>query len=114
MCQCTRPLDTITKHDKLPDVVLFTKEKKWLFLCEAVTSHGPVSPKRKIELKKMLANCSCGIIYVSCFPDKQTFKRFWDDIAWETEVWFSENPDHMIHFNGDKFCGPYKKLKPSS
>ncbi|HFU74876.1 MAG TPA: hypothetical protein ENK66_01385 [Arcobacter sp.] len=29
------------------------------------------------------------------------------DIAWETEVWISQEPDHMIHFNGDKFMGPY-------
>ncbi|WP_286338729.1 BsuBI/PstI family type II restriction endonuclease [Bacteroides caecimuris] len=28
------------------------------------------------------------------------------DIAWETEVWIAENPDHMIHFNGDRFIGP--------
>ncbi len=31
------------------------------------------------------------------------FKRHVDDIAWETEVWVSEIPNHMIHFNGDKF-----------
>ena len=24
----------------------------------------------------------------------------------ETEVWIVEKPDHMIHFNGDKFLGP--------
>ena len=30
-------------------------------------------------------------------------------IAWETEVWIVENPDHMIHYNGDKFMGPYTK-----
>jgi adenine-specific DNA-methyltransferase len=23
-----------------------------------------------------------------------------DNIAWETEVWIENNPDHMIHFNG--------------
>ncbi|MBR6673843.1 MAG: hypothetical protein IKL39_03865, partial [Mailhella sp.] len=25
---------------------------------------------------------------------------------WDTEVWISGMPDHMIHFNGDKFLGP--------
>ena len=33
----------ITEHDKLPDVVLYDEERDWLFLVEAVTSHGPVS-----------------------------------------------------------------------
>jgi hypothetical protein len=28
------------------------------------------------------------------------------DIAWETEVWLADNPDHLIHFNGDRFLGP--------
>lgn len=30
----------ITEHDKLPDVVFYWPEKKWLYLIEAVTSHG--------------------------------------------------------------------------
>ena len=96
----------ITQHDKLPDVVLYDSSKNWLYLCEAVTSHGPVSPKRYIELEEMLENCACGKIYVSCFLDKQTYKTFMDDIAWETEVWIANQPTHMIHLNGDRFMGP--------
>ncbi|WP_199907084.1 BsuBI/PstI family type II restriction endonuclease [Campylobacter concisus] len=29
-------------------------------------------------------------------------------MAWETEVWITDMPDHMIHLNGDKFLGPRK------
>ena len=47
-------------------------------------------------------------MYVTAFPDAATFRRYAADIAWETEVWLADNPDHMIHFNGDKFLGPYK------
>ncbi len=96
----------MTQHDKLPDVVLYDQEKSWLYLCEAVTTHGPVSPKRFIELEEMLNKCSCGKIYVSCFLDIQTFKKYADDIAWETEIWIADMPEHMIHFNGDRFMGP--------
>lgn len=96
----------MTQHDKLPDVVLYDSQKDWLFLCEAVTSHGPVSAKRYIELEEMLKNCSSGKIYVSCFLDKQTYKSFMDDIAWETEIWIANEPTHMIHLNGDRFMGP--------
>ena len=42
-------------------------------------------------------------IYVSAFPDINEFRRHIIDIAWETEVWIADNPDHMIHFNGDRF-----------
>jgi hypothetical protein len=96
----------IDEHSKLPDVVLFDKKKNWLFLIEAVTSHGPVSPKRIIEMEKLLNNCKAGKIYVTAFPDFKEFKRHTPDIAWETEVWIMDFPDHLIHFNGDKFLGP--------
>jgi len=91
------------EHDKLPDVVLYDESKNRIFLIEAVTSHGPVSPKRQHELEIMLSNCKAKQIYVSAFPNFKEFKTHISDIAWETEVWISEVPDHLIHFNGDKF-----------
>ena len=96
----------ITEHDKLPDVVLHDRTRRWLFLIEAVTSHGPVSPKRIVELEKMFAECPAGLVYVSAFPDMAEFKRHAPQIAWETEMWLAEVPDHLIHFNGDRFFGP--------
>jgi hypothetical protein len=96
----------ITEHDKLPDVVLYDRTRKWLFLVEAVTSHGPVSPKRIVELEAMFAGCLAGLVYVSAFPDMAEFRRHASNIAWETEVWLTEVPDHLIHFNGDRFFGP--------
>jgi hypothetical protein len=98
---------TLTEHDKLPDVVLYDDKRGWLLLIEAVTSHGPVSPKRHRELEAVFSKCAAGRVYVTAFPDAATFRRYVADIAWETEVWLADNPDHMIHFNGDKFLGPY-------
>lgn len=97
----------ITKHDKLPDVVLFDKKKNHLLLIEAVTSHGPISPKRQVELETILKNCKATKIYISAFLSFREFKRHVDNIAWETEVWVASNPDHMIHFNGPKFFTAY-------
>jgi len=97
----------ITQHDKLPDVMLLDTKRNWLFLIEAVTSHGPVSPKRHQELEVMLAGCPAGRVYVSAFLTRGDFRKHAADIAWETEVWIAENPDHMVHFNGVKFLGPY-------
>jgi len=91
------------KHDKLPDVVLFEPKSNRLFLIEAVTSHGPVSPKRHVELEKILSHVKAKRVYVSAFPDFREFKNHISNIAWETEVWISEIPDHLIHFNGDRF-----------
>lgn len=98
----------ITKHNKLPDVVLYQPQKKYLFLIEAVTAHGPLSPKRQIELEETLRHCKAKKIYISAFPDFHEFKRHIGNIAWETEVWIENNSDHMIHFNGPKFFTVYK------
>ncbi len=97
----------ITKHDKLPDIVLYDEQKDHIFLIEAVTAHGPISPKRQVELENALKKCRAAKIYISAFPDFREFKRHIDNIAWETEVWIANNPDHMIHFNGPKFFTTY-------
>jgi len=96
----------IGDHDKLPDVVLYSKEKGWIYFIEAVTSVGPISSKRLIEFEQMSENCHSGKVFVTAFLDMKTFKKFADSLAWETEAWLSEMPDHMIHLNGDKFLGP--------
>jgi len=99
------------KHSKLPDVILYLRKKNWLYLIEVITSHGPVSPKRHRELELMLAKSPADRIYVSVFLDLKEFKRHSDNIAWETEVWIAEAPDHLIHWNGDKFLGPQQLSK---
>lgn len=98
----------VTQHNKLPDIILYWPERNWLFLIEAVTSHGPVSPKRHFEIEAMLKGCPAERIYVTAFLYLKAFRKYAGDIAWETEVWIAETPDHMIHFNGPKFLGPYK------
>lgn len=96
----------ITQHSKLPDVILFDRKKNWLYLIEAVASRGPVSSKRIMELEELLKDCKVGKVYVTAFPDFAGFKRHSTKIAWETEVWVVDFPDHLIHFNGDRFMGP--------
>ena len=96
----------ITLHDKMPDVVLYSEEKHWLYFVESVTSVGPMEPKRIREIEEMTKGVTAGKIYVTAFLDFKTFKKFSDTLAWETEAWIANMPDHMIHMNGDKFLGP--------
>jgi hypothetical protein len=46
------------------------------------------------------------------FPDFKEYLRHVRDIAWETEIWIAEAPDHLIHYNGDKFMGPRQSPPP--
>ena len=96
----------ITMHDKLPDVVLYNEDKDWIYFIECVTSVGPVNPKRMLEITEMTSNVKSGKIFVTAFLDMNTAKKFIQDIAWETEIWVADSPEHMIHMNGDKFLGP--------
>ena len=91
------------EHEELPDVVAYCREKNLLFLIEAVHSAGPMSEIRVRKLKKQLEQCKAIPIFVTTFLNKKEFRKWVTDIAWETEVWIADNPDHMIHFNGYKF-----------
>ena len=97
----------LAARGKAPDVLIHDIERDWLIVIEAVTSHGPVDQKRKNELTQLFATARPGLVFVSAFPDRKTFTRFHAAIAWETEVWIADAPDHMIHFNGQRFLGPY-------
>lgn len=96
----------ITLHDKMPDVVLYREDKDWIYFVESVTSVGPMDPKRIVEIGQMTRKVSAGMIFVTAFLDFKTFKKFSEKLAWETEVWIADMPDHMIHLNGDRFIGP--------
>lgn len=96
----------ITLHDKMPDVVLYREDKNWIYFIESVTSVGPMDPKRILEITEMTRNITAGKIFVTAFLDFNTYKKFSQSLAWETEVWIYDMPDHMIHLNGDKFMGP--------
>ena len=98
---------TIAEHGKMPDVLVHHVERDWLVVIEAVTSHGPVDPKRRRELAKMFAASRAGLVFVTAFLSRQTMLGYLSEIAWETEVWVAEDPSHMIHFNGERFLGPY-------
>lgn len=96
----------ITLHDKMPDVVLYREDKDWIYFVESVTSVGPMDPKRILEIKEMTKDVKAGKVYVTAFLDFKTYKKFSEELAWETEVWIAEMPEHMIHLNGDRFMGP--------
>ena len=99
----------IEEHGKMPDVVVHHVERNWLVLIEAVTSHGPVSPKRRQELKELFSESSAaGLVFVTVFVDRRAMLKYLNDISWETEVWIAESPTHLIHFNGERFLGPYE------
>ncbi len=98
---------TVDAHGKMPDVVIHHKTLNWLVLVEAVTSHGPVNAKRRGELKSLFDGSTAGLVFVTAFLDRHAMVKYLGEISWETEVWVADAPSHMIHFNGERFLGPY-------
>jgi BsuBI/PstI restriction endonuclease domain/BsuBI/PstI restriction endonuclease HTH domain len=98
----------VDQHGKMPDLVVYLAEKSWLVLLEAASSHGPVDAKRYRELSSLFGEARAGLVYVSCFPSRDEMRRYLSQIAWETEVWCADQPTHLIHFNGERFLGPYE------
>ena len=98
----------IDPHGKMPDVVIHHVERNWLVLIEAVTSHGPVNVLRHNQLKELFAGSTAGLVFVTAFLDRAAMRGYLPELAWETEVWIADAPEHLIHFNGERFLGPYE------
>lgn len=96
------------KHDELPDVLAYNREKNLLFLIEAFHCTGQWDKTRLFKVKKKLENCKAELVFVSAFETIDQFRTKSNDIAWETEAWIADMPEHMIHFNGWKFLEIHK------
>ena len=101
----------IDPHGKMPDVVIHHVARNWLVLIEAVTSHGPVNLLRHNQLKDLFAGSTAGLVFVTTFLNRAAMREYLPDIAWETEVWVADAPEHLIHFDGERFLGPYGSSK---
>ncbi|PKV04764.1 BsuBI/PstI family type II restriction endonuclease [Bifidobacterium pseudolongum] len=98
---------SLKAREKAPDVIAWDGKRKWLFLIEAASTHGPVDVTRKQELRRLFADRWEDVVLVSGFPNRKTMQRYLAVLAWETEAWCADTPEHMIHLNGSRFMGPY-------
>lgn len=97
----------VDSHGKMPDLIVLDAERHWLIVVEAVTSHGPVSALRRRQLAEIFNAVTLGIVYVTAFESRAALAPYLDEISWETEVWLADAPTHLIHFDGERFLGPY-------
>jgi len=100
------------KRGDLPDIVAYSRGKQWVYLIEAVHASGSITEERLVEFQRLTKNCTVPIVYVTAFLDRAAYRKCAAKIAWETEVWIASHPDHLIHFNGHRFMGPYTSQEP--
>ena len=73
-----------------------------MYVVEVVTSVGPISESRKNEIHGIMTKrgpLTFGIVCITAFPDRKAFRRFVNDIAWETKVWIAAEQFGIIHFD---------------
>ncbi|MEH2150636.1 MAG: BsuBI/PstI family type II restriction endonuclease [Nostoc sp.] len=99
---------TVDSHGKMPDVIIHHLKNDWLVLIEAVTSHGPINPKRKKELEVIFVDIKIPLVMVTTFLSRKAMVGYLAEIAWETDVWVAEDSTHLIHFNGEYLLQAYK------
>ncbi len=98
----------VDSHGKMPDVIIHHLKNDWLVLIEAVTSHGPINPKRKKELEVIFVDIKIPLVMVTTFLSRKAMVEYLAEIAWETDVWVAEDSTHLIHFNGEYLLQAYK------
>ena len=103
---------TIDSHGKMPDVIIYFTANNWLILIEAVTSHGPINPKRKKELETLFKSSKIPLVMVTAFLSRKAMVGYLTEIAWETDVWVAEDVTHLIHFNGQHLLQLYQSQLP--
>lgn len=67
-----------------------------------------MNDERVRQLKQLVADCRANVVFVTAFLSKTEGLKHLKEIAWETEVWFANEPNHMMHLNGYKFLEIYK------
>ena len=103
-----KQLNITLEHGKLPDIVAYSREKNLLFLIEAYHSSNPMNSERVSSLKQLVADCGANVVFVTAFLSKKEGLKHLKEIAWDTEVWFANEPEHMMHLNGYKFLEVHK------
>ncbi len=63
--------------------------------------------QRRTDLAQLFRGALLGLVYVTAFPSRRELGKYLSGISWETEVWVADDPDHLIHFDGERFLGPY-------
>ncbi len=93
----------------LPDIILYKSDSNWLVLIDLITKHGTMDSNRCNELIEVFKDTPAELVLVNAYRNKKEMNESQTDLAWGTNAWFAEEPEHMIHFDGNHVVEPYKK-----
>lgn len=82
--------------NQLADIVLYQPEHNRLYLVYAINRFGPVYKQRKDETEMLLKQCSAERAYVSVVYNRSDYGHYAPFIAWGSQVWMAQIPDHVV------------------
>lgn len=88
----------VSEESKMPDVILYSVDKDWLYLIQSVVNSDVIDEIRFEELKTLTRSVDKQKVFITAFPNSQSFKDNMDRLAWDTVAWIADTPEHMIHF----------------
>ena len=94
--------------DRMPDVIIHHAAKNQLILIDTVPGHGPINARRHDELTRSFTEARPYLILITAFLNRREAAKHLSEISWATDVWSADAETHLIHFNGERFLGPYE------
>ncbi len=99
-------VDIFEKTAKIPDIILYDKDKNRLMLIEAYNSTGEFTVERVRAIEEALdISPDMEVAFITAFANTQKMLQVYKRIAWDTDIWVAEDETHMTHKNGDHFIG---------
>lgn len=99
-------IHVLSESETMPDLILYDAGKKRIIFVEAYHSTGLFSLDRVNTLKN-LCHCVKGTeaAFITAFDSTSKMLKHYKEIAWDTDIWATDEPTHLLHKNGDKFIG---------
>lgn len=97
--------------DEMPDAIFFDSARNWLLIVDFATHRGLIDEARRDKLDEIFCSVKPERVYITVYPDRASMSTFSGFPAWDSHAWFVHEPEHMIHFNGSRFLGPYEAGK---
>jgi len=87
------------KHNKCPDIIAYDDADATLYVIEVFHSQNPFTERRLANISNsLLGQCMCTKKFVTAFANRASFAKECKDIAWRTQVWCADCPEHIIIF----------------
>lgn len=82
---------------------VFERGRNRIYLIDVARLGRQMTLEPRDALLRMFQGRPSDVVFVNAFLNRKEFQRLVRAAPWGTVAWFAEEPDHMIHFNGDRF-----------